>query len=188
MREFEAIIPLHLVIWVCWSPEKFIYTWEDIQATKVLKVTFKVIKHKISEWLVLREWVARWLLPREWIQEWSNSVPLGTPAPWSLNDSPASLSTLRLGVERRREACTRTRRPCLGGLVAHPGGGLVFVTWWLKSRDRVPTRRISFVELQHVLGVAFIPSISRDKYPCAEFALSTFFFTFLYLYYRNLPS
>ena len=94
---------------------------------------------------------------------------------------------IRLGVERRREAYTRTRRPLpwwlklrsdhsgkeleerlvvrpyLGDLVAHLGGGIVFVTWWLKGRDRVPIGSISFVELQRGLGVAFMPSIPREK-------------------------
>ena len=30
---------------------------------------------------------------------------LGVPAPWSLGGSPATSSTLRLGVERRRHLC-----------------------------------------------------------------------------------
>ena len=39
---------------------------------------------------------------------WFFSEPkeeLGAPAPWSLGGSPATLSTLRLGVERRRQLC-----------------------------------------------------------------------------------
>jgi hypothetical protein len=37
------------------------------------------------------------------------------------------------------------------------------VTRWFKGRDRVPTGSISFVELQRGLGVAFMPSILREK-------------------------
>ena len=48
-------------------------------------------------------------------------------------------------------------------MVAHPGGGFVFVTLWLKSRDRVSIGSISFMELQRGLGVAFMPSIPREK-------------------------
>ena len=36
---------------------------------------------------------------------------LGVPAPWSLGGPPATSSTLRLGVERRRHLCAGTETP-----------------------------------------------------------------------------